>query len=52
MIVCSCNVLSDHEIRAALNGEQIAPQYRGNLWLPWLQPAMWALRAYLAPYYG
>jgi bacterioferritin-associated ferredoxin len=22
MIVCSCNVLSDHEIRAALNGEQ------------------------------
>jgi bacterioferritin-associated ferredoxin len=26
MIVCSCNVLTDHDVRSALSGEEAAPR--------------------------
>ena len=31
MIVCSCNVLSDHDVRSALGGEQL-PRSTGQIY--------------------
>ena len=28
MIVCSCNVLSDHDVRSTLNGSEVVPRPR------------------------
>ena len=32
MIVCSCNVLTDHDVRAALSGDQAAPRTTGEVY--------------------
>jgi bacterioferritin-associated ferredoxin len=32
MIVCSCNVLSDHDVRATLSGDQAAPRHAGEVY--------------------
>ena len=32
MIVCSCNVLTDHDVRAALFGDQAAPRTAGEVY--------------------
>ena len=36
MIVCSCNVLSDHDVRNAVSGSgSLAAKCQAALWLPW-----------------
>jgi len=32
MIVCSCNVLTDHDVRAILSGAQAAPRTAGEVY--------------------
>ena len=32
MIVCSCNVLTDHDVRAALAGDDAAPRTAGEVY--------------------
>lgn len=32
MIVCSCNVLSDHDVRATLSGNEAAPRTAGEVY--------------------
>ncbi|MDE1973085.1 MAG: (2Fe-2S)-binding protein [Hyphomicrobiales bacterium] len=32
MIVCSCNVLTDHDVRSALLGEATAPRTAGEVY--------------------
>ncbi len=33
MIVCSCNVLSDQDVRAALSGNKAAPRTTGQVYI-------------------
>jgi bacterioferritin-associated ferredoxin len=47
MIVCSCNVLSDHDVRNAVSVSLgPAAQRQADLWLPRLQRRMRPLRAH------
>jgi len=32
MIVCSCNVLSDHDVRSTLSGEEAVPRTAGEVY--------------------
>jgi bacterioferritin-associated ferredoxin len=32
MIVCSCNVLTDHDVRATLSGDETAPRTAGEVY--------------------
>ena len=32
MIVCSCNVLTDHDVRSTLSGEEGAPRTAGEVY--------------------
>ena len=32
MIVCSCNLLTDHDVRAALSGDEAAPRTAGEVY--------------------
>jgi len=32
MIVCSCNVLSDHDVRATLSSDEAAPRTTGEVY--------------------
>jgi len=32
MIVCSCNVLSDHDVRSTLTGDEAAPRTAGDVY--------------------
>ena len=32
MIVCSCNVLTDHDVRSTLSGEDAAPRTAGDVY--------------------
>ena len=32
MIVCSCNVLTDHDVRSALSDEEAAPRTAGEVY--------------------
>jgi bacterioferritin-associated ferredoxin len=32
MIVCSCNVLTDHDVRAVLAGDEAAPRTTGEVY--------------------
>ena len=51
MIVCSCNVLSDHDVRSAVN--TAAPRTAGQVYdLPWLQRPMRPLRTHHSKDHG
>jgi bacterioferritin-associated ferredoxin len=32
MIVCSCNVLTDHDVRSTLSGDETAPRTAGEVY--------------------
>jgi len=32
MIVCSCNVLTDHDVRSTLSGDEAAPRTAGEVY--------------------